>query len=173
MCGIDELDGFRDPVLEQVADVPEAGAEQPHGVAGFEVLGQDHDADLAAVVVTDVFGGDQSGIAVGWHADVDDSQIGSMLVDGGEQFVGVASLLHDVHSGSGQDASHSGANDRRVVGDDHPHGMSARSRVPRCGGLSICNVPEMASSRSARPRSPEPPQASAPPSPSSLMSISR
>jgi hypothetical protein len=48
-----------------------------------------------------------------------------------------------------------------------PTGISTWIWVPRSGGLSISRRPLRASTRAARPRSPEPPAGSAPPTPSS------
>ena len=49
-------------------------------------------------------------------------------------------------------------------------GTRARTTVPPPAGLSTSSVPPIASSRSASPRSPEPPAATAPPLPSSAIS---
>ena len=46
-------------------------------------------------------------------------------------------------------------------------GISARTAVPAPGGLSISSVPSRTATRSSRPRRPDPPEGSAPPTPSS------
>ena len=62
------------------------------------------------------------------------------------------------------------AQQHRVVGEDHAHGISACTTVPRPGGLSTRSRPPSASTRSASPRSPVPCARSAPPTPSSATS---
>src|SRR3954454_25130001 len=57
---------------------------------------------------------------------------------------------------------------RKAQRSRSPQGISALSCVPRPGGLSTCSRPPTASTRSARPASPEPRTGSAPPTPSSL-----
>ena len=51
------------------------------------------------------------------------------------------------------------------------HGNSAVTAVPAPGGLDTLRRPSSASTRSASPRSPEPHAGSAPPTPSSVISI--
>ena len=55
----------------------------------------------------------------------------------------------------------------RVLGDHDPHGIATSTRVPLPCGLTICNVPPCAATRSRRPASPEPRRTTAPPTPSS------
>src|SRR5271155_1601421 len=62
------------------------------------------------------------------------------------------------------------AQERQVLGDDYAHGSSAVRMVGPPGGLTTRSVPSSASTRPLSPRSP-PPSGSAPPTPSSMMSM--
>ena len=88
-----------------------------------------------------------------------------------EQLVAVAGQPDDLEASLLQQPRKSLAQDHRVVGERYSHGISARSVVPRPGGLETVKLPPRASTRSAKPRSPEPPDVVAPPIPSSATSI--
>ena len=77
----------------------------------------------------------------------------------------------DLDAGGLQHARDPFAQQQRVLADHDPHGITPRTRVPPPGGLSTTSVPSSAASRSAIPRSPEPAAGSAPPAPSSAISI--
>ena len=76
----------------------------------------------------------------------------------------------DVEARLGEQPREPLAQEHRVVGEDHSHGISACTTVPRPGGLSTSSRPPSASTRSASPRSPVPRAPSAPPTPSSATS---
>src|SRR2546421_9524837 len=89
------------------------------------------------------------------------------------ELVGVGGETDHLEAGLLEQPSESLAQDHRVVCDDYPHGISTRKVVPRPGGLDTVSQPPSASTRSARPRSPEPPPDAAPPIPSSTSSSTR
>ena len=122
-------------------------------------------------VAPDLLRGDQSFVGVGGrHADVDDGDVGGVGGDVLEELVGVAGLGDDVDPAVGEEAGEALADDDGVVGEDHPHGIAAVTRVPWPGALSTRRWPSRASTRSRSPRSPAP-SGSAPPTPSSVTSI--
>ena len=88
-----------------------------------------------------------------------------------KQSVGVGGEPDDLEAGLFEQAGEAFAQDHGVVGQGYAHGISARSVVPRPGGLEIVSRPPSASTRSASPRSPEPPVGVAPPMPSSAISM--
>ena len=95
---------------------------------------------------------------------------GWMRVDQRQQLVAVAGQPHDLEPGLLEQPGEALAQDHGIVGERYSHGTSARSEVPRPGGLDTVIVPPSASIRSASPRSPEPPVGLAPPIPSSATS---
>src|SRR5919204_2266678 len=101
------------------------------------------------------------------HADVDHGDVRAVAPHLQEQLVGAAGLSDDVEAGVGEDPGHPLAQEDRVLGEDYPHGIWARMRVPAPGWLSTSRTPSRASTRSTSPRNPEPRVGSAPPTPSS------
>src|SRR6185312_3381057 len=97
------------------------------------------------------------------HAHVDDGDIGLRADDGVVQRRCIAGLSNDLETGVLKDAREPFAEQQRVFGDYDSHGISPMTVVPLPAGLSMCRVPPSASIRSARPRSPEPLAAFAPP----------
>ena len=87
-----------------------------------------------------------------------------------EQLVAVGGAPDHVEAGLGEQPREPLAQEHRVVGEDHAHGISAWTTVPRPGGLSTRSRPPSASTRSASPRRPVPRARSAPPTPSSATS---
>src|SRR3954447_21393512 len=96
-----------------------------------------------------------------------------MVADLLEQVVGGRALRDDVKSRLGEQPRDALPQQNRVVCDSYAHGISARTVVPLAGGLQTRSFPSTASTRSARPRSPEPLAGSAPPTPSSATCTTR
>ena len=90
------------------------------------------------------------------HPDVDDRHVRLRAVDELEQLLGVGGHPDDLEPGLLEQPRQPLAEDHRVVGDRYAHGICAIRRVPRPGGLDTVNWPPSASTRSARPRSPDP-----------------
>src|SRR3954451_1745792 len=105
------------------------------------------------------------------HADVDDRHVGSVLVDRGEQPLRVRRLGDDLDALAAHERCDALAQQPAVVGDHDAHGSSAVTMVPAPGGLRMRSVPSSAATRSASPCRPVPVVSSAPPTPSSVISM--
>ena len=105
------------------------------------------------------------------HADVHDRDVGLVLVDRGEQLLRVGRLGDDLDALAAHERRDALAQQPAVVGDHDPHGSSAVTTVPAPGGLRMRSVPSSAATRSASPWSPVPAVSSAPPTPSSAISM--
>ena len=99
----------------------------------------------------------------GRQPDVEDRDVRRQRGHPREQLVGAAAARQDLAAGVGQQAGDALAQQHAVLGDHDAHGISALTRVPPPRGLHTRSRPSSASTRSARPRSPEPPSVSAPP----------
>src|SRR3954471_15190086 len=94
-----------------------------------------------------------------------------MYVDLTHELVRRGRLGRHVDPGTAQQRRDALAREQVVVRDHDSHGISAVTTVPALGRLKIRSVPWSASTRSAKPRKPDPPESSAPPTPSSAISI--
>ena len=104
------------------------------------------------------------------HADVEHADVRAVLLDRLQQRLGVRHGGDDLEPAVVQQPLQAGAQEQRVLGDQDAHGSSARTMVGPPDGLQTVRRPSTAVARSARPRSPLP-LASAPPAPSSSISI--
>ena len=168
-----ELVDVADAVLEQVAEPCGALREQPRRDAGLDVLGEDHDAHLR-VPGADLVRGAQALVGVRRrHPDVDDRDVRLVLRDLRRSSSSAdAACASDLDPGAPQErgdalAHRAGCRRRsrraRQLRGDHG------SRPGRAGDAAAAR--RSASTRSARPCRPEPCAASAPPTPSSAISI--
>ena len=81
MQRVEQYGDVGDAFLEELAGALGSFVEQSHGVAGFEVVGEDEHADVG-VTAADLLCGDESLVGVsGRHADVDDRDVGEPRVD--------------------------------------------------------------------------------------------
>src|SRR5207244_8342681 len=79
----------------------------------------------------------------------------------------VADLSRNLEPSFVQDSHEALTKEHGIFGDYDAHGISPTTLVPPLAGLWTRKRPPSASTRSARPRSPEPVSAVAPPTPSS------
>src|SRR4029079_17694510 len=102
--------------------------------------------------------------------DVDDHDAERIAPHLEKQLFGVPALSDHLEPVVGEQAGETLAEQNTVLGDGYAHGISALTRVPPPSGVQIRRRPPSASTRSARPRRPEPCSVSAPPIPSSTIS---
>src|SRR5216683_497606 len=127
--GVDQVRDVEDAFFEQVADPFGMLFEQPHGVAGLDVLGEDEHPGTG-MLGADLLRGDEALVGVGGrHADVDDGGVGLGGADRAQQRGGVAGLADHVDAGVGEQPGDALAGQHHVLGYDDAHGISARHAV--------------------------------------------
>src|SRR3954464_2439203 len=166
-----ELGHVADALLEQITNALDGVGEQSHRQAGLDVLREHEHADRR-VARADLQSGAQPLVGVrGRHPDVDDRYVRRRRVDLAQQLLAGRAAGGYGEAGVPEQARDALAEQHAVLGERYPHGISACRRVPSPAGLVTRRCPPSASTRSLRPRSPEPPAAFAPPTPSSTTSI--
>ena len=129
--GVGEVVEVVDPVLEQVADAARTVGHQAQRERRLDVLRQDEDADVRAVLGADRLRRPEALVGVGRrHPDVDDRDVRAMLADGLQERVGVAGLGDDLEAGLGQQPRDPLAQQERVVGEDEPQGHARLEQGP-------------------------------------------
>ena len=82
------------------------------------------------MLAADLLRGDKPFVGVRrWHADVDDRGVGPCKPDVAEELIGVFGLGDHLDAGISQQAHNALPREHDVVGDDYPHGISARRVV--------------------------------------------
>src|SRR4051795_4452798 len=157
--------------LEEVAEVLRRLGQQLRRDADLDVLGEEHDPHRGVAPANLVRRPDSLVGLGGRHADVHKRHVGLVLVDRGDQLVGVVGLGDDVDAFAAQERGDALAHQPAVVGDHDSHGSSAVTTVPAPSGLRMRSVPSSAATRSASPCRPVPAVSSAPPTPSSAISM--
>ena len=118
------------PVLEQVAEAAGVLPGQVGDVAALQRLGEQQDAE-PGVALAELERRLGALVRVRRrHPDVDDRDVGCVLVDHGEQLVGVGGPGHDVDPRLGEQVGQAVAQQPGVVGDHDPHGSTASTVVP-------------------------------------------
>ena len=142
--GIDHGRDVEHPFLEQIPDPFGMILDEPHGIARFDVLGQDQHAGLRMVRPYRL-GRDEAlvGVCRG-HLDIHDGHVRSRLADLAQQGLGVARLGDDVDARVPQHPDDPLPGEHDVFGNDYPHGISTPNRVG-----STVRMPPSAPTRSA------------------------
>ena len=105
--GLDELADIRDPVLQQVADAAGVPGDQLDGVGLLDVLGQHQHRDLRPLS-TQHQGGPDPLVGPGRrHPDIDDAQVGLVLLDRSDERLAVLDSGDDLEAGFGRAAARS------------------------------------------------------------------
>ena len=91
--GLAEVVQVLDAILEQVADATRPIGHEAHGEGRLDVLREDEDADVGAVLGADRLRRPEALVGVGRrHPDVDDRHVRSMAADGLQELIGGAGL---------------------------------------------------------------------------------
>ena len=141
-----------EPVLEQVPDTARALAEEAERERGLDMVREHEDADVAAHPLAYLGSRPQSLVGeVGRHPDVHDRDVGTRLLDDGEELRGVRRLPDDLEARIREQASGPFPDEEGVVTDhdaervgrlrpDHRRGIVACRRddgQPRCGPWTV------------------------------------
>jgi len=122
-----------DAVLEEVAAPCALVLEQLHGVAGFDVLREDQDAN-GGVALPDPQGGLEAFVGECWgHPDVCQGGVGLQCTDPAQEVVGVVGLGEHIESLLPEQPNDAFPEQQRVVGDDQTHVSPGAGGEPRSG----------------------------------------
>ncbi len=113
---VDQVRDVEDTFFEQVADPFGMVFEQPHGVVRLDVLGEDQHADTR-VLGADLLGSDQALVGMCGRLD---------RADRSQQRGGVTHLGGYVNPGVGEQPGDALAGEHHILGENYPHGISAR-----------------------------------------------
>src|SRR6266508_604142 len=90
------------------------------------------------------------------HPDVDDHDLRARSAHREQEILRVVASTDDVEAGLLEDVRDAFADEDAVLRDRYAHGIRALTRVPAPSGDETPRLPPSDSTRSARPRSPEP-----------------
>src|SRR5512132_281426 len=88
------------------------------------------------------------------HLDVDDGDVRALELDAAQEARSVLGFPHHVEAGVGEEAGEPLPQEHGIVGDDYPHGISARILTPPPGARSTARRPSRAPTRSSSSTSP-------------------
>jgi hypothetical protein len=158
------------PLLEQIAQARAAVREQLGGERLLNV-GREHEYGECGMPAPGLDRGADPVVGVRRrHPHIHDGHIGFVFIHSLEEVARVRRGGHHVQGFGAQQQGEALAQQRLVLGDHDPHGTPTCSTVGPPTGLDSLNVPSCASTRRRMPLSPDPPWASAPPLPSSVIS---
>ena len=152
--GGEEVLDIGNAVFEQVAEAAGVLGDEFGCVLLFHVLAEHEDLDVRVLLADEDGGADAFIGECRGHAHVDDGEVRRIVVDDGQEFVGVGHGGDDLVSGVGEQPFESGPQDGRVFSDYDAHGTSTTTVVGPPAGLVRFSVPRAASTRSMRPAIP-------------------
>ena len=102
-------------------------ADELDRMVRLHVLREEHDSELGVVGAEDAGGTCAVVGVVGWHADVDDCEVGERRIDGGDQARCVDGLRDDLVAGVLEETREPFAEEGAVLADHDAQGRNASS----------------------------------------------